>query len=79
VLLNLAAVLQRGRGVQVDPMKPTLKAPGYERLKLRCDDLAFKFCFRFQLPPLQRGGDHAAAQARLLKVWRCSLTLSNPR
>ena len=28
---------------------------------------------------LQRGGDHAAAQARLLKVGRCRLTLSNPR
>jgi len=27
--------LLNGRAVQVDPMKPTLKAPGYKRLKLK--------------------------------------------
>ena len=27
----------RGRAVQVDPIKPTLKAPGIKRLKLRYD------------------------------------------
>ena len=40
----------RGRAVHVDPIKPTLKAPGIERLKLIRDDslsnLAFKFNFR---------------------------------
>jgi len=44
-----------GGAVQVDPMKPMLKAPRSERLKLNCDDLAFKFCFQFQLAPLQYG------------------------
>ena len=28
-----------GRAVQVDPIKPTLKAPGTKRLKLWCDIL----------------------------------------
>jgi hypothetical protein len=40
----------QGRAVQVDPVKPTLKLPGTERLKLKCDILlstaAFKFNFR---------------------------------
>jgi len=30
--------LAPGRAVQVDPMKPKLKAPGSERLKLNCND-----------------------------------------
>jgi hypothetical protein len=29
---------RQGTAVQVDPMKPTLKAPGSERPKLNCDD-----------------------------------------
>jgi len=35
--------------VQVDPMNPTLKAPGSERLKLKCDDLLSNFAFNFNL------------------------------
>jgi len=35
--------------VQVDPFKPTLKAPGSERLKLKCDDLLSNFAFDFNL------------------------------
>jgi hypothetical protein len=31
-----------GRAVQVDPIKPTLKAPGTKRLKLKCDELLQK-------------------------------------
>ena len=38
-----------GRVVQVDSMKPTLKAPGYERLTLKCDDLLSSFAFKFNL------------------------------
>ena len=37
---------RRGRAVQVDPMKPTLKAPGSERLKLICHDLLSNFAFK---------------------------------
>jgi len=35
--------------VQVDAMKATLKAPGYERLKLKCDVLPSSFAFKFNL------------------------------
>jgi len=42
-----------GRAVQVDPIKPTLKAPGTKRLKLKYDKLLSNFAFKFQLAPLQ--------------------------
>jgi hypothetical protein len=35
----------QGRVVQVDPMKPTLRAPGSNRLKLKCDGLLSSFAF----------------------------------
>jgi aspartyl-tRNA synthetase len=35
--------------VQVDPIKPMLKAPGSERLKLKCDDMLSNFAFNFNL------------------------------
>ena len=40
-------VRRRGEAVQVDPIKPTLKAPGSERLKLKCDEPLSKFAFKF--------------------------------
>jgi len=46
---------RHGRVVQ-DPMKPTLKVPGQERLKLKCDDLLLSYCFQIQLAPLQHDG-----------------------
>jgi len=33
----------------VDPIKPTFKAPGSERLKLKCDDLLSNFAFKLNL------------------------------
>jgi len=39
----------RGRAVQVDPIKPTLKASGTRRLKLICDDPLSKIGFKFNL------------------------------
>ena len=39
----------RGRAVQVDPIKPTLKAPGTKRLKLKCDEPLSNFAFNFNL------------------------------
>jgi len=39
----------RGRAVQVDPIKPTLKAPGIERLKLKYEELLSNFGFKFNL------------------------------
>ena len=39
----------RGRAVQVESMNPTLKAPGYERLKLEYEKLLPKFAFDYNL------------------------------
>ena len=35
--------------MQLDSIKPTLKAPGTQRLKLKCDDLLLKFAFKINL------------------------------
>ena len=35
--------------MQVDPIKPTLKAPGSERLKLKCDEVLSSVAFNFSL------------------------------
>ena len=35
--------------MQVDPIKPTLKPPGTERLNLKCDILLLNFAFKFNL------------------------------
>ena len=35
--------------MQVDPIKPTLKAPGLKRLKLKCDKLLSTFALKFNL------------------------------
>jgi len=40
---------QCGRAVQVDPIKPTLKAPGTKRLKVKCDESLSNFAFNFNL------------------------------
>ena len=47
VLNNGSAAL--GRAVQVEPIKPKLKPPGAERLKLKCDILLTIFAFKFNL------------------------------
>ena len=39
----------RGRAVRVDPMKPMLKGPGAERLKVKCDKLLSTSAFEFNL------------------------------
>jgi len=38
-----------GRAVQVNPIKPRLKPPGDERLKLKCDILLSTFAVKFNL------------------------------
>jgi len=40
---------RQGRAVQVDPIKPTLQAPGTKRLKLEFDELLSNFAFNFNL------------------------------
>ena len=60
----MMAADQRGKEVQVDPIKPTLKAPGSERLKLKCDDLLLNFAFKFNLRRYSAGSTCAAAATR---------------
>ena len=40
---------QLGGAVQVDPIKPTLKPPGTDRLKLKYDEPPSNFAFKFNL------------------------------
>jgi hypothetical protein len=42
--------------VRVDPIKPTLKAPGTIRLKLHYDKLLSTFAFKFYLRRYTKGG-----------------------
>ena len=60
---------RRGKVVQVDPITPTLKAPGSERLKLNCDILlptcAFRFNFRrYTVPPPANDDGRASPPSR---------------
>jgi len=48
----------QGRAVQVEPMKPVLKATGTILLTLRYDDLLSSFAFNFKLRRHTKGGDH---------------------
>jgi len=54
-------------------MKPTLKPPGTKRLKLEYDKLLSNFGFKINLRR------YSKATWKVVKVGRCSLTLSNPR
>ena len=40
---------RQGKAVQVDPIKPMLKAPGPERLKLKYNEPLSSFAFKFKL------------------------------
>ena len=53
----------QGRAVQVDPIKPKLKAPGTKRLKLNCGMLLSTCGFKFSLRCYTKG--HAAASNNL--------------
>ena len=80
--------------MQVDPIKPTLKAPGTKRLKLKCDKSLSKFAFKFNLrrcikemrAVTFKEVDGAAAMRDFFaqftaacKVRRCRLTIANQR
>ena len=78
-----------GRAVQVDPIKPTLKAPGSMLSKLSYDGPVSIFAFNFNLHRYTTGSYDGLAriwdtQGNLVnsldqhKVGRCRLTLSNP-
>ena len=63
----------KGKAVQVDPVKPTLKPPGIKRLQPKCDELLqnlLQFCFQFQLAPLHKGRAEAkTAEAARRASW----------
>ena len=46
--------------MQVDPIKPTLKAPGTERLKRKCDEPPSNFAFNFNLRRYSQSHKHVA-------------------
>ena len=62
--------------MQVDPIKPTLKAPGAKRLKLKCDELLSSFAFNFNLRRYTSCRDDRFAA--IYMVGRCRLHLSSP-
>jgi len=78
---------RRGAPVQVDPIRPKLKAPGTKRLTLKCDESLSSFAFKLNLRrhTAVRRAVHAlsAGCRRALhadaKVGQCRLTPSNPR
>jgi hypothetical protein len=49
--------------VQVDPIKPTLKAPGTKRLKLKHDEVLSKCAFKINLRRYTQPAARAAAVA----------------
>jgi hypothetical protein len=56
-----------GRAVQVEPIRPTLKASGSERLKLKYEDLLSNRV-KIQLAPLQLGDDDGRVVFLFLSV-----------
>ena len=66
--------------MQVDPIKPTLKAPGTKPLKLKYGKLVSNFAFNFNLRRYIKAlTQHPAFDIKNPnKVGRCRLTLSNP-
>ena len=53
-----------GRAVQIDPIEPTLKAPGTKRLKLKCHDLLLNCGFKFSLRRYDVGAPRRAGIRR---------------
>jgi len=54
--------------VQVDPVKPTLKAPGTKRLKLKYDELLSNFVLKFSLRRyMKSAGFEVTEEADLVK------------
>ena len=54
----------RGRAVQVDPIKPELKAPRIQRSKLQCDEPLSNSAFKFNLRRYSEGPTPPAAPRR---------------
>ena len=54
--------------MQVEPMKPTFKAPGSKRLKLNHEERLSSLAFNFNLRHYSEGGEAAAELSRLRDV-----------
>ena len=69
----------RGGVVQIDPMKPKLKAPGAQRLTLNCDEPLSSIAFKITLRRYSEGLAplHGRACEMLLKI--SYDTFANPR
>jgi len=72
--------VQRHRGwvVQIDPIKPILKAPGTKRFKLRYDGPLSNFAFKFHLRHyiVDHVAEVSSMKHRMSRmVGRCRLTL----
>jgi len=75
-----AAAGPQGRAAQLDPIKPTLKAPGIKLLKLKYDKPLSNFTFKFNLRRYSKVEGAGVLRRALLRlvVRRCRLTPSNP-
>ena len=62
--------------MQVDPIEPTLKAPGDMLLKLRYDGPVSKFAFKFNLRRHTKAGKAAADAALKSKLKRLGVVNS---
>ena len=60
--------MRLGRAVQVDPVKPTLKAPGTKRLKLIYAELLSNFGFKFNLRRYTSGGQVLCSSLSLDRI-----------
>jgi len=66
--------------VQLDPIKPTLTAPGTKRLKVKCNGPVANFAFKFYLRRYIKAclyitGHRKSEFDTWAKVWRCTFTL----
>jgi len=80
---DVGAHYHRGKALQVDPIKPTLKASGTKRLNLTYHKLLSSLAFKFNLRRYTEGFAIQTAPGKwnenILQVGRCRLSLSNPR
>ena len=58
----------QGKGMQVDPNKPTLKAPKTKRLKLRNDQPPSFFALKFDLHRYPKGAQNIQENRRMV-LW----------
>ena len=63
--------------MQVDPIKPTLKAPGTKRLKLKCDTLRSRFASKSNLCRSCEGVGYVLGKKLKLNIFAVRMLLIN--